>query len=144
MFPAFIFKYMLDSNINFNGVIHKHPGGILGNFGFDDLSKWQGLKSLSTKIMLPRHLKIMSRVIAKNRELLTKLNQDILKVDVTIETFKHRGNLIFKLIVLDQVKKVNKKVSAFFKKAALNFKAEMADVFLVNPRDINQLCNYLL
>lgn len=43
----------------------------------------------------------MSRVIAKNRELLTKLNQDILKVDVTIETYKHRGNLTFKLIVLD-------------------------------------------
>lgn len=82
----------------------------------------------------------MSRVIAKNRELLTKLNQDILKVDVTIETYKHRGNLIFKLIVLDQVKKVNKKVSAFFKKAATNFKAEMADIFLVNPKDINQLC----
>jgi hypothetical protein len=90
--------------------------------------------------MLPRHIKILSKVISKNRELVKSMEQDILKVDVTIETYKHRGNLTFKLIVLDSIKKVNKKVKIFFKKAAENLKGEMADVFMVNPRDVNKLC----
>lgn len=142
-FTAFMFKYLLDSKVKLKGLVSDQSAGILSNFGFQDISKWNGLRSLNSKMMLPRHLKILSRVISKNRELVKNMDQDILKVDVTIETYKHRGNLTFKLIVLDSVKKVNTKVKTFFRKAAENLKGEMADVFMVNPRDINNLCKAL-
>lgn len=61
-------------------------------------------------------------------------------MDVTIETYMMRRNLTLKLIVIENMKKANKRIKLFFKKAALKLKGEMADVFLVNPRDINNLC----
>lgn len=61
-------------------------------------------------------------------------------MNVTIETYMMRRNLTFKLLVLENIKNVSKRIKMFFKKAAESLKGEMADVFMVNPKDINNLC----
>lgn len=85
-------------------------------------------------------MSILSKVIAKNRTLFNKNLNNVLKVQSTLETFKYKNGLEFKLLALSNVSSVAAKTTKFFEIACKNFKGEMADVFLVSPPDINSLC----
>lgn len=139
-FAAFFFKYMLSDKVKFKGILQDSKSGILKNFGFDDLLQWNILREINSKMLMPKHIRILSRVIAKNRQLMINHSDEILTTFVTVDTYKHRGNLHFKLIGLNGIGPTNDKVKKFFVHAAQNLKGEMADVFMVAPQDINNLC----
>lgn len=139
-FGAFFFKYMLSEKIKYKGIVQDSKSGILSNFGFDDLQQWSFLKDINSKMLMPKHIRILSRVIAKNRQLMKNHSDEILTTYVSIDTYKHRGNLTFKLIGLSGISSTNEKVKKFFIEAAEKLKGEMADVFMVAPKDINNLC----
>ena len=91
-------------------------------------------------MLVPKHVQILSKVISKNRELIKAHSQDIHRTNIAIETYKHRGNLHFKLIVVKDVNPTASKVKRFFKMAAKKLKGEMADIYLTAPKDINTIC----
>jgi hypothetical protein len=139
-FGAFFFTYFLDEKFRLKGLVKKNKEGILNNFGFTDLEKWKGLQNLNRKMLIPKHLRILTRVISKNRELIQQSADKIMKGQITVETYKHRGNLTFKLIVLSDVKATTKKVQKFFMRACNKLQGEISDVMMVHPNDINNLC----
>jgi len=141
-FGALLFTYFLDDSCNLKGIVKKNKEGILNNFGFDDLTKWELLRTTNRKMILPKHLRILSRVITKNRQLIKDNVDKILQASITIETYKHRGDLTFKLIVISSVSTTRLKIQKFYKKACEKLKGEMADVFIVHPKDINNLCEF--
>lgn len=143
-FSAFFFKYILSDKAKLKGMFQESKNGILSNFGFQDLKYWNILRDISSKMLMPKHIRILSRVIAKNRELMINNSDEILTTYITVDTYKNRGNLTLKLIGLHKISATNDKVKKFFIHASKKLKGEMADVFMVAPKDINNLCKYYL
>ena len=139
-FDAFMFKFMLSETLKIKGLVKGGKEGILANFGIGNTNNWDIIKNIRSKLLVPKHVKLLSKVISKNRELIRLNSKDIFKTNVTIETYKHRGNLNFKLIVIKDITATAFKVKRFFKMAARKLDGEMADIFLTAPKDINTIC----
>lgn len=68
--------------------------------------------------------------------------QKMHQVDLTVQTYSYKEGLEFKLIAVESVEGVNEKTKVFFKIAAKNLEADLADLFLVSPDDLNNLCKF--
>ena len=140
-FDAFMFKYMLTEKFKTKGIVKGSKFGILSNFGLKN-SAWQSvsMNRFSPRMFLPKHIRFLASTIAKNRELCLSHYSQIYEVGIALETFKHRGGLTLKLVVITQIKRTDEKVKRFFRAAARNLKGGLADAFMVHPCDIMNLC----
>lgn len=89
---------------------------------------------------MPHHLNVLTKVVSKNRKRLIDDMGDVLKLDLTLETYKYKNGLELKLLVIKKAQRVRDKISKFFSLAARNLKGELADVFLVSPKQLDNLC----
>lgn len=90
--------------------------------------------------LFPRHMKILAKIISRNRAKLQDNIQKLMRVNINLETFIYKEGLQLKLISIHSIQKVEARTQNFFKIAAKNLEGDLADLFLVSPNELNNLC----
>lgn len=107
----------------------------------DNFSGW-GLVKNPLKDFLPKNLQLMCKIISKNRKSFIERLDQVYRVEISLETYTYRQNLELNAMTISNLKKTRQRVKNFFKIAAKNIKAEIADIMLVSPENLNDVCNF--
>jgi hypothetical protein len=120
-FEAFLFNFMLNEKLSTKGMIQEDRNGILKNFfkteSFTNDSKIKK-SEFNPSLILPKHIRLLAGIISKNRHLISVLPHHIYRAHISLETYQHRGDLSFKLIVIKKLEATGKRAKIFFRKAS--------------------------
>ena len=144
-FEAFLFNFMLNEKLSTKGMIQEDRNGILKNFfkteSFTNDSKIKK-SEFNPSLILPKHIRLLAGIISKNRHLISVLPHHIYRAHISLETYQHRGDLSFKLIVIKKLEATGKRAKIFFRKASQNLMGDLGDIFLIKPNEMNNMCKF--
>ena len=147
IFDAYLFKFLLSDKLSTRGMIEQDKEGIMKNFFNREeivLSKNSSQQNLGifAQLILPKHMRILAGVISNNRQLITSMKSEIKEANVSLESYQHRGDLRFKLIIINKIKNTSPRVKEFFNAAAQKMSGDLGDIFLIRPEEIGNMCNF--
>ena len=98
----------------------------------------KGVKKIPN--LYPKHLKILTKIISTNRALFKKNLPEVLKVNACIEKYRYKNGLSLRVLVLSDICPATLRTQKFFELACESYKGSLADIFLVSPSDIDNIC----
>ena len=111
------------------------------NFGQIEI---QDIINKQKDLGLPRFFEITSNVLSKNKQAIQKGIEKLMSVNVTLNTFKYRSRLTYKVLQFKNMRKAEDKIQKFFKVASEKLNRELFEMLIVSPGDLSQLCNILI
>jgi len=118
----------------------RNESAILGDFSYEQLSTWKLIRTNSSSLKMPKYFQIVTKILAKNRNLILDNLTQIYKVKIDMHTYRYRGHIAYKLLSISGLKQAKQEAVRFFQVAAESLKRELFDMFLVEPRHLSKLC----